>query len=93
MSIEGINRRPPPGAPTVIAAGTTASNMGIYDQLVTVVAVGGALTMRFGDSAVGAAATTDWPLAEGEKETFWISSATSYCSIQGSGATLTWYAG
>ncbi len=53
---------------------------------VTVCAAGGALTLRFGASTVGAAQTTDWPLAEGEKEAFYIGYSTRYVSIQGVGA-------
>lgn len=49
-------------------------------------AAGGALTLRFGDSTVGAAQTTDWPLAEGEKESFYIGYSTRYVSIQGVGS-------
>jgi hypothetical protein len=82
----GAARRTAPGAPTVIAAGTTAGSLGAEQTYITVCAAGGALTLRFGDSTVGAAQTTDWPLAEGEKESFYIGYATKYVSIQGVGA-------
>ena len=86
MSIEGASLRSPPGVPGVVAASTTAEDLGIENQYITVCAAGGALTYRFGDASVGAAATTDWPLAEGEKESFYVTRAKSFVSIQGAGA-------
>lgn len=92
MSIEGASLRTPPGVPTVVSANTTAENLGILDQYITVCAAGGDLTLRFGGADVGAAQTTDWPLAEGEKESFFITRGKSYVSIQGTGA-LKWVIG
>ena len=92
MSTEGASRRTAPRTITTVAASTTAASIGVLDQYVTVVAVGGDLTMKFGDATVGAAASTDWPLAEGEKESLYLSTGTNYVSIQGTGA-LRWYAG
>jgi len=85
-STEGASRRTAPGAPLVVAAGATATALGVQQTYITVCAAGGALTLRFGDSTVGAAQTTDWPLAEGEKESFYIGYATAYVSIQGVGS-------
>ena len=86
MSTEGASRRTAPGAPLVVAASSTAQDLGVEQVYVTVCAAGGALTYRFGDSTVGAAQTTDWPLAEGEKESFYIGYSTRYVSIQGVGS-------
>ena len=86
MSTEGASRRTAPGAPTIVAAGTTGADLGAEQVYATVCASGGALTLRFGASNVGAAQTTDWPLAEGEKESFYIGYATRFVSIQGVGA-------
>ena len=86
MSTEGASRRTAPGAPTIVAAGATASDLGAEQVYATVCAAGGALTLRFGTSTVGAAQTTDWPLAEGEKESFYIGYSTRFVSIQGVGS-------
>ena len=86
MSANGADTRIAPGAPIAVPAGTTASNLGVEQTYITVCAAGGALTLRFGDANVGAAQTTDWPLAEGEKESFFIGKLTSYVSIQGVGS-------
>lgn len=86
MSIDGASLRRAPGAPTVVAASTQGASLGVQDTYITICAAGGALTFRFGDSAVSAAATTDWPLAEGEKEAFYVTNATNYVSIQGDGS-------
>ena len=86
MSTEGASRRTAPGAPLVIEAASTARDIGVEQVYVTVCAAGGALTYRFGDSNVGAAQTTDWPLAEGEKESFYVGYSTRFVSIQGVGA-------
>ncbi len=85
-STDGASRRTAPGAPIAVAAAATASDLGIEQVYVTVCAAGGALTLRFGDSTVGAAQTTDWPLAEGEKESFYIGYSTRFVSIQGVGS-------
>jgi len=82
----GAARRTAPGAPLVIAASSTAAALGVEQTYKTVSAAGGPLTLRFGDSTVGAAQTTDWPLAECEKESFYIGYATKFVSIQGTGA-------
>ncbi len=92
MSNEGASRRTAFSTVNTIAASATASSLGLEQQYITVCASGGALTLRFGTSAVGAAQTTDWPLAEGEKESFYITSSTNYVSIQGTGA-LKWVVG
>ena len=86
MSTEGASRRTAPGAPLVVEAASTARDIGVEQAYITVCAAGGALTLRFGDSTVGAAQTTDWPLAEGEKESFYIGYSTRFVSIQGVGA-------
>lgn len=86
MSAIGADRRTPPGAPTAVAASTTAQDLGVEAVYVTVCAAGGDLTLRFGDASVGAAQTTDWPLAQGEKESFYLTQATRYVSIQGTGS-------
>ena len=86
MSTEGASRRTAPGAPLVVDASSTARDIGQEQVYVTVCAAGGALTLRFGDSNVGAAQTTDWPLAEGEKESFFIGYSTRFVSIQGVGS-------
>lgn len=85
-STEGASRRTAPGAPLVVTSGATALDLGKEQVYATVCAAGGALTLRFGDSTVGAAQTTDWPLAEGEKESFYIGYSTRYVSIQGVGS-------
>jgi hypothetical protein len=92
MSNEGASRRTAFSTVNTIAASSTASSLGIELQYITVCASGGALTIRFGNAAVGAAQATDWPIAEGEKESFYITSNTNYVSIQGVGA-LKWVAG
>lgn len=88
MSTEGASRRTAPGAPTIVAAGTTGADLGAEQVYATVCASGGALTLRFGATAtsVGAAQTTDWPLQEGEKESFYIGYSTRFVSIQGVGS-------
>ena len=86
MSTEGASRRTAPGEPLVVDASSTAQDLGQEMVYATVCASGGALTLRFGDSSVGAAQTTDWPLAEGEKESFFIGYSTRFVSIQGVGA-------
>ncbi len=86
MSTEGASRRTAPGAPLVVAAAPTAQDLGAEQVFAAVCAAGGALTLRFGTSTVGAAQTTDWPLAEGEKESFYIGYSTRFVSIQGVGS-------
>lgn len=86
MSTNGVETRIAPGAPLVVAPASTAQNIGAEQTYITVCASGGALTLRFGDANVGAAQATDWPLAEGEKESFFIGKLTSYVSIQGAGS-------
>lgn len=88
MSIENAARRSPPRSITVVAAGTQGADLGVEDQYVTVCAVGGSLHMIFGDSDVIAATTSHWPLAEGEKESFYIAPNCRYVSIVGTGAAL-----
>lgn len=86
MSTNGVETRIAPGAPLVVAPASTAQNIGAEQTYITVCASGGALTLRFGDANVGAAQATDWPLAEGEKESFFIGHDTRFVSIQGVGA-------
>ena len=86
MSTTGAETRIAPGAPLVVAASSVAEDIGAEQTYITVCAAGGALTLRFGDANVGAAQATDWPLAEGEKESFFIGASTRFVSIQGVGA-------
>lgn len=86
MSMTNADIITPPRSPTVIASGATATDLGVECEWLSFVAVGGALTMRFGDATVGAATANDWPLASGVKERFYITSGTRYVSIQGTGA-------
>lgn len=88
MSADGASRRLAPGIPLEIAADSTAEPLGVEQTYITVCASGGALTMRFGDMNVADAETTDWPLQDGEKESFYIGYSQSYVSIQGAGSLL-----
>lgn len=81
----------PPVTVTVVAEGATATALGVQDQWITVCAVGAALHVRFGTASLGAAQTTDWPLAANEKARFYIGANTNYVSIVGTGATLRWF--
>lgn len=92
MSSEHSTRRTAPTSVTIVSAATTGASLGVRDQYITVTAVGGSLYMVFGDSNVAAADSNDWPLAEGEKESFYIGVNSNYVSISGTGA-LRWYAG
>lgn len=84
---------PPPVTISTVSEGATATSLGIQDQWITVVAKGAAITVRFGDSSVGAAGAGHWPLAAGEKARFYIGANNNYVSIAGTGGTLSWYAG
>lgn len=92
MSNEGASRRTAFRTVNTVDADSTAEPLGIESQYITVCASGGALTLKFGNSLMTAAETTDWPLAEGEKESFYITSSTNHVSIQGTG-DLKWVAG
>lgn len=92
MSTEGAARRTAPRTVTVVAAASTAESLAVQDTYITVCAVGGDLTLIFGDSTVAAADANDWPLAQGEKESFYVSTGSNYVSIAGAGA-LHWYVG
>ena len=83
MSNEGASRRTAFSTVNTVDADSTAEPLGIESQYITACASGGALTLKFGN---------DWPLAEGEKESFYITSSTNHVSIQGTGA-LKWVAG
>lgn len=93
MSNNAINHRPPPTTINKITANTANTDLGVRDVLITVCASGGDLTLKFGESGLSAAGADDWPLADGEKETFWLGGTTrTHVSIQGTGALL-WYPG
>lgn len=93
MSYNHINQRPPPTTVNKIAAATAETNLGVKHTQITVCAQGGDLTMRFGPEGLTAADGDDWPLAEGEKETFYIGGEScNRVSIAGTGALL-WYPG
>ena len=94
MSATHAFKRKAPRTINVIAAGTADTDLGITHQWITVCAVGGSLHLKFGADGLSAAATTDWPLAEGEKESYYIDGEDSNrVSIVGAGAALHWYAG
>lgn len=94
MSLTHAHKRPAPIDINVIAAGTADTDLGVTETWITVCAVGGSLHLRFGADGLAAATTSHWPLAEGEKESFYIKGEDSNrVSIVGTGAALHWYKG
>lgn len=94
MSATHASKRAAPRTINVIAAGTADTDLGVTHQWITVCAYGGSLHLKFGADGLSAADTSDWPLAENEKESFWIGGEdTNRVSIVGTGAALHWYAG
>lgn len=72
MSATHALKRAAPRDVNVIAAGTADTDLGVTHTWITVCAYGGALHLKFGSDGLSAADTSDWPLAENEKESFWI---------------------
>jgi len=94
MSATNAFKRPPPRDVNVIAAGTADTDLGVTYTWVTVKASGGPLHLKFGADGLSAADTNDWPLADGEEQSYWIGGEeTNRVSIVGTGAALHWYAG
>lgn len=93
MSMTHAEKRTCPTTVNVIPADTADTDLGVTQTWITVTAVGGDLFLIFGPDGLAAADSNDWPLSEGEKESFYIRGEdVNRVSISGTGA-LHWYQG
>lgn len=89
----GASRQTPPRACFTIATGVTAGALtptglsaGQFTGWITGQAVGGDINVRFGDSTVGAAGSTDWVIPDATSVSYYVGENTNYVSVAGTGS-------